>query len=69
MHEHAHHENAQMPMHEVFVHHFRLPRRGEEMAHFLFCYAKADARLRRASAFFSIQLCFSPLDNYDALFC
>ena len=39
-----HHENAQMPVHEVFVHHFRLPRRGEEMAHFLFllcfCIAK-----------------------------
>ena len=39
-----HHENAQMTVHEVFVHHFRLPRRGEEMAHFLFllcfCIAK-----------------------------
>ena len=39
-----HHENAQMTVHEVFVHPFRLPRRGEEMAHFLFllcfCIAK-----------------------------
>ena len=31
-----HHGSAKMPVHEVFVHHFRLPRRGEEMAHFLF---------------------------------
>ena len=33
-----------MSVHEVFVHHFRLARRGEEMAHFLFllcfCIAK-----------------------------
>ena len=40
-----HHENAQMTVHEVFVHPFRLPRRGEEMAHFLFllcfCIAKS----------------------------
>ena len=28
------HENSQMLVHEVFVHHFRLPRRSEEMAHF-----------------------------------
>ncbi len=34
MHEHC--ENAQRHKHEVFVHHFRLPRRGEEMAHFFF---------------------------------
>jgi hypothetical protein len=31
-----HHGSAKMPVHEAFVHHFRLPRRGEEMAHFLF---------------------------------
>ena len=30
-----------MPVREVFVHHFRLPRRGEEMARFLFRYAFA----------------------------
>ena len=29
----------------------------------------AASALRRASAFFSIQLCFSPLDGYDALIC
>ena len=35
------------------------------MAHFLFCYAKADARLRRASAFFSIQpVSYTHLDVY-----
>lgn len=28
-------------VHEVFVHLFRLPRRGEEMAHHVFCYAFA----------------------------
>jgi len=33
----AHHENGQSHAHEVFVHHFRLPRRGEEMAHSDFC--------------------------------
>ena len=32
-----HHENAQMPMHEVFVQHFRSPRRGGELA---ICIAK-----------------------------
>ena len=37
-----------MPVHEVFVHHFRLPRRGEEMAHFLFCYAFADNKTQPA---------------------
>ena len=26
-----HHEYVQMPVYEIFVHHFRLPRRGEEM--------------------------------------
>ena len=31
-----HRGSAKMPVHEVFVHHFRLPRRGEEMAHFSF---------------------------------
>jgi hypothetical protein len=36
-----HHEKAQMPVHEVSAHHFRLPRRGEEMAHFFFFYAFA----------------------------
>lgn len=31
-----------MQLHEIFVHHFQLPLRGEEMAHiFIFCYAKA----------------------------
>ena len=34
--------------HEVFVHHFRLPSRGEEMAHHVFCAAKMAALLRRA---------------------
>jgi hypothetical protein len=29
-----------MPVHEVFVHHFRLSRRGVEMAHFLFLHRK-----------------------------
>ena len=28
-----HHENTQKLVHEVFVHHFRLLRRGEEMMH------------------------------------
>jgi hypothetical protein len=37
----AHREHAQMPVHEGFAHHFRLPRRSEEMAHFLFRYAFA----------------------------
>ena len=36
-----HHEHVQMPKHEGFVHPFRLPSRGEEMAYFLFCYAFA----------------------------
>ena len=40
------HENTQMPVHEVFVHHFRLPRRGEEMAHFLFLKAKQPGQER-----------------------
>ena len=30
-----HHENAQMQVHEVFVHHFRLPRRGRGNGTFL----------------------------------
>jgi hypothetical protein len=30
-----------MPVHEVFVHHSRLPCGGEEMAHFLFYCAFA----------------------------
>jgi hypothetical protein len=34
-----------MPVHEVFVHHFRLPRRGEEMAHF---YSKSAQPLAAA---------------------
>ena len=34
----AHHENGQSHAREVFVHHFRLPRRGEEMAHSDYCY-------------------------------
>jgi len=35
-----HWEKPQMPVHEVFVHHFRLSRRGVEMAHFLFLHRK-----------------------------
>ena len=34
----AHHENGQSHAHEVFAHHFRLPRKGEEMAPSAFCY-------------------------------
>ena len=30
-----HRENMQLPVHEVFAHQFRLPRRGEELAQFL----------------------------------
>jgi len=35
-----HWETPQMPVHEVFVHRFRLSRRGEEMTHFLFLHSK-----------------------------
>jgi len=45
----ARHENGQSHAHEVFVHHFRLPRRGEEMAHSDFCYvlhSKTEPLLR-----------------------
>jgi len=35
-----HWEKPHMPVHEVFVHHFRLSRRGVEMAHFLFLHRK-----------------------------
>ena len=32
---------AKARAHEVFAYHFRLPRRGEKMAHLIFCYAFA----------------------------
>ncbi|MEF2940954.1 MAG: hypothetical protein U0O13_05065 [Oscillospiraceae bacterium] len=35
-----HWEKPQTPVHEVFVHRFRLSRRGVEMAHFLFLHRK-----------------------------
>ena len=34
-------KQANVFAHEVLAHHFRLPRRGEEMAHSMFCYAFA----------------------------
>jgi len=34
---------------EVFVHHFRLPSMGEEMAHHVFCAAKMDVLLQSAA--------------------
>ena len=36
-----------MPTHEAFVHPFRLPRRGEERAHFNFCCAFAQQKAER----------------------
>lgn len=36
-----HLEHAQTPAHEVFAQHFRLPCKGEEMAHSYVCYAFA----------------------------
>ena len=36
-----------MPTHEAFVHPFRLPRRGEERAHFNFCCAFAQQKTER----------------------
>ena len=36
-----------MPTHEAFVHPFRLPRRGEEWAHFNFCCAFAQQKAER----------------------
>ncbi|OLA39309.1 MAG: hypothetical protein BHW31_03985 [Firmicutes bacterium CAG:110_56_8] len=41
MHEHRTTKMRKCRCMKFFVHHFRLPRRGEEMAHFLFCYAFA----------------------------
>ena len=45
----AHRENGQSHAHEVFVHHFRLPRRGEEMAHSDFCYVLHSKNYRKES--------------------
>jgi len=42
-----HRKSAQMPTHEAFVHPFRLPRRGEERAHFNFCCAFAQQKTER----------------------
>ena len=49
-----------MPVREVFVHHFRLPRRGEEMAHFLFRYAFAWQKLLqfKLEKFFISKYCY-----------
>ena len=41
MHEHRTTKMRKCRCMKFFVHHFRLPRRGEEMVHFLFCYAFA----------------------------
>ena len=41
MHEHRTTKMRKCRCMKFFVHHFRLPRRGEEMAHFLFCYVFA----------------------------
>ena len=70
MHEHRTTKMRQCQCMKFFVHHFRLPRRGEEMAHFLFFAMQKHSKKHRMAnghtvLFYASFQCFS-VDRYPS---